>query len=56
MSIVALFLNLLLAGLLIAAVTIGVRLERRLKGVREGQLAFAQAVADLDRSWLIGRS
>ena len=50
MSIVALFLNLLLAGLLIAAVTIGVRLERRLKGVREGQLEFARAVADLDRS------
>jgi len=50
MSIVALFLNLLLAGLLVAAVTIGVRLERRLKGVRDGQLAFAQAVADLDKS------
>ena len=50
MSIVALFLNLLLAGLLIAAVTIGVRLERRLKSVREGQIAFAQAVGDLDRS------
>jgi hypothetical protein len=50
MSLVAIFLNLLLAGLLVGALVIGVRLERRLKSVREGQLAFAQAVSDLDKA------
>jgi hypothetical protein len=50
MSIAALALNLLLAGLLLAALVIGVRLERRLKAVREGQLAFTQAVTELDQA------
>lgn len=50
MSLVAICLNLLLAGLLVAALVMGVRLERRLKGVRDGQVAFTKAVADLDQS------
>jgi hypothetical protein len=48
MSLVGLALNLVLAILLVAAMMIGLRLERRLKTVREGQLAFAKAVAELD--------
>lgn len=48
MSLISIGLNLLLAGLLIAALAYGRRLEARLKAVREGQLAFARAVAELD--------
>ena len=48
MSLIALALNLVLAILLVAAMMIGLRLERRLKTVREGQLAFAKAISDLD--------
>lgn len=48
MSVVALALNLMLACLLIAALAYGRRLDGRLKAVRDGQVAFTRAVADLD--------
>lgn len=48
MSLIALGLNGLLACLLLAALAFGVRLDRRLKSVRDGQVAFAKAVADLN--------
>ena len=50
MSPIALSLNLLLAALLCAALTVGWRLERRLKALRNGHEGFAAAVADLDRA------
>src|SRR5262245_40294212 len=50
MSAVALILNLLLGGLLLAALGLGWRLERRLKALRDSQASFTQAVADLDRA------
>lgn len=55
MSLIALCLNLVLAILLVAALVIGLRLERRLKTVREGQLAFAKAVNELDAAALKAR-
>ena len=48
MSLIALGMNGLLALLLLAALGFGVRLDRKLKAVRDGQIAFAQAVADLN--------
>lgn len=48
MSAVAIGLNLLLAGLLAAALAMGWRLNRRLNVLRESQAGFAQAVADLN--------
>jgi uncharacterized protein YdbL (DUF1318 family) len=48
MTLIALAMNALLAGLLIAALGLGVRLDRKLKGVRENQAAFAAAVHDLN--------
>jgi hypothetical protein len=48
MDLVTISLDLLLAALLVAALAYGVRLEKRLKGLRDGQAAFAQAVRDLD--------
>lgn len=50
MSAVALILNLLLGGLLLAALGMGWRLERRLKALRESQATFVGAVKDLDRA------
>jgi len=50
MSAVALILNLLLGGLLVAALGMGWRLERRLKALRESQATFVGAVQDLDRA------
>jgi hypothetical protein len=41
-------LNLFLIGLLGLALVYGRRLDARLKTVRDGQVAFAQAVAELD--------
>ncbi len=41
-------LNLLLASLLCGALWMGWRLNERLKVLREGQMGFAKAVADLD--------
>lgn len=50
MSAVALILNLLLGGLLLLALGLGWRLERRLKALRDSQTTFVQAVQDLDRA------
>ncbi|HEY8002729.1 MAG TPA: DUF6468 domain-containing protein [Phenylobacterium sp.] len=48
MSIVGLILNLLLASLLIAALGMGWRLNRRLKALRDSHDGFAVAVRDLN--------
>lgn len=45
---ISIILNLLLAGLLCGAIWMGWRLNERLKVLRQGQLGFAKAVADLD--------
>lgn len=50
MSPIALGMDLLLAVLLLLALGFGVRLDRRLRLLREGQRDFAGAVADLDRA------
>jgi hypothetical protein len=50
MSLVALIMNLLLGALLVAALGLGWRLERRLKALRDSQTSFAAAIADLDRA------
>ena len=50
MSLIALGMNGLLAVLLLVALGFGVRLDRKLKGIRDGQLAFARAVADLNEA------
>ncbi|HLY78715.1 MAG TPA: DUF6468 domain-containing protein, partial [Caulobacteraceae bacterium] len=48
MSIVGLALNLLLAGLLVAALGMGWRLNRRLKALRDSHDGFAVAVHELN--------
>lgn len=48
MSLIGLTLNLLLAGLLIAALGMGWRLNRRLKALRDSHDGFAVAVAELN--------
>jgi hypothetical protein len=45
---ISIILNLLLAGLLCGAIWMGWRLNERLKVLRQGQMGFAKAVADLD--------
>ncbi len=50
MSPVALVMDLLLAGLLVAAVVVGLRLNRRLKALRDGQAGFAAAVVELNQA------
>jgi hypothetical protein len=50
MSPIALSLNLLLAVLLLGALAVGFRLERRLKALRDSHKGFAEAVGDLDRA------
>jgi hypothetical protein len=50
MSLTAIALNGLLAILLLIALAFGVRLERRLKSLRDSHDGFAKAVADLDRA------
>jgi hypothetical protein len=50
MSMTAIALNGLLAVLLLVALMFGVRLERRLKALRDSHEGFAKAVADLDRA------
>ncbi len=50
MSLTAIALNGLLAILLLIALAFGVRLERRLKALRDSHDGFAKAVADLDRA------
>ena len=48
MSVIAIGLNLLLAGLLAAALMMGYRLNIRLKALRDSHEGFAKAVAELD--------
>lgn len=48
MSLIPIILNVLLAVLLIAALLVGWRLERRLKELRQSHLGFAKAVQELD--------
>jgi hypothetical protein len=48
MSAVAIGMNLLLGGLLVAALIMGYRLNARLKALRESHEGFAKAVAELD--------
>ena len=48
MSAIGLIMDLLLGGLLVAALVFGWRLERKLKALRQGQESFAQAVRELD--------
>ncbi len=48
MSIIGISLNLLLAGLLMAALWMGYRLNVRLKALRDSHEGFAKAVAELD--------
>lgn len=48
MTLIGFGLNLLLAGLLVAALVVGVRLSRRLNILRDSQAGFAAAVRDLD--------
>ena len=50
MTFVPIILDGLLGVLLIAALFLGVRLDRRLKSLRESHQGFAQAVNDLDRA------
>ncbi len=50
MSPIAMAMNLVLAILLLSALGFGLRLERRLKALRDGQASFTGAVADLDRA------
>jgi ABC-type transporter Mla subunit MlaD len=48
MSLISVIMNLVLAGLLLAALGMGVRLNRRLKALRDSQDGFATAVAELN--------
>jgi len=48
MSPVALSLDLLLIGLLIVALGVGLKLNKKLKAMRDGQVGFVAAVAELD--------
>lgn len=48
MSAAAVILNVVLVGLLLAALAFGWRLERRLKALKDSHEGFARAVADLD--------
>jgi hypothetical protein len=50
MSLTVIVLNGLLAVLLVVALGYGMRLERRLKALRDSHDGFAKAVADLDRA------
>ncbi len=48
MSLIALGLNVLLVGLLLAALTVGLRLNKRLKALKDSQDGFAGAVRELN--------
>jgi hypothetical protein len=48
MSPIALGLDLLLVSLLLVALVVGLRLNKRLKALREGQASFVHAVGELD--------
>lgn len=48
MSLIAIGMNLLLAGLLVAAMVVGLRLNKRLKALRDSHDGFAAAVQELN--------
>lgn len=48
MSFIAIGMNLLLAGLLVAAMVVGIRLNRRLKALRDSHEGFEAAVRELN--------
>lgn len=48
MSLIAIGMNLLLAGLLVAAMVVGIRLNRRLQALRDSHEGFEAAVRDLN--------
>jgi hypothetical protein len=48
MSLIAIGMNLLLAGLLVAAMVVGIRLNKRLKALRDSHDGFAAAVHELN--------
>ena len=48
MNAIAFCLDLILASLLLAALYVGLRLDRKLKGLKESHVGFAGAVAELD--------
>jgi len=50
MSFAGLIMDVLLVALLLVALGFGVRLERKLKALRQGQEDFGRAVGDLDRA------
>lgn len=50
MSSVGLVMDILLGGLIVVALLFGIRLDRKLKALREGQAAFAGAVAELNQA------
>jgi hypothetical protein len=50
MTPIALVLNLLLGALLVAALALGLRLDRRLRHLRDSQAGFIKAVAELDQA------
>jgi hypothetical protein len=52
MNAIAFCLDLILATLLLAALFVGLRLDRKLKALKDSQASFVGAVADLDASLL----
>ena len=48
MSMVGIVMDVLLIGLILAALGFGMRLEKKLRALREGQDGFAKAVAELN--------
>ena len=48
MSLIAIGMNLLLAGLLVAAMVVGLRLNKRLKALRDSHEGFEVAVRELN--------
>ena len=50
MSLVALILNLTLGALLVGAIILGQRLDRRLRALRASHNSFAKAVSELDQA------
>ena len=48
MNLIGIGMNLLLAGLLVAAMVVGIRLNRRLKALRESHAGFEVAVRELN--------
>ena len=51
MSLIAIGMNLLLAGLLVAAMVVGIRLNRRLKALKDSHAGFEVAVRELNKAY-----